>query len=47
MGDFLIIWQQRGDVLDGLVGTLGLLVVSAVASLVLGALLTPAAVNSE
>ena len=42
MGDFLIVWQQRGDVLEGLAGTLGLLVVSAIASLVLGALLTPA-----
>jgi polar amino acid transport system permease protein len=42
MSDFLIVWQQRGDVLDGLLGTLGLLAVSAVASLVLGVLLTPA-----
>ncbi len=42
MSDFLIIWQQRTDVLDGLLGTLGLLVVSAAASLVLGVLLTPA-----
>jgi polar amino acid transport system permease protein len=41
MSDFLIIWQQRGDVLEGLLGTLGLLVVSAVMSLVLGTLLTP------
>jgi polar amino acid transport system permease protein len=42
MTDFLIIWQQRTDVLNGLLGTLGLLVVSAAASLVLGVLLTPA-----
>jgi polar amino acid transport system permease protein len=42
MSDFLIIWQQRADVLNGLLGTLGLLVVSAAASLVLGVLLTPA-----
>jgi polar amino acid transport system permease protein len=41
MSDFLIIWQQRSDVLEGLLGTLGLLVVSAVMSLVLGTLLTP------
>jgi polar amino acid transport system permease protein len=41
MSDFLIIWQQRGDVLEGLLGTLGLLVVSAAMSLVLGTLLTP------
>jgi polar amino acid transport system permease protein len=41
MSDFLIIWQQRGDVLEGLLGTLALLAVSAVMSLVLGTLLTP------
>ena len=41
MSDFLIIWQQRGDVLEGLLGTLGLLAVSAVMSLLLGTLLTP------
>lgn len=40
--NFLIIWQQRADVLSGLFDTLGLLAVAAVASLVLGALLTPA-----
>jgi polar amino acid transport system permease protein len=41
MSDFLIIWQQRGDVLEGLLGTLGLLAVSAVMSLLFGTLLTP------
>jgi polar amino acid transport system permease protein len=41
MNDFLIIWQQRGDVLEGLLGTLGLLAVSAVMSLLFGTLLTP------
>jgi len=39
--DFAIIWAQRGDVLAGLLNTVILLVGSAIASLVLGALLTP------
>jgi polar amino acid transport system permease protein len=39
---FLIVWQQRADVLSGLLDTLGLLAVAALASLVLGALLAPA-----
>lgn len=42
MDHFLVIWQQRADVLSGLLDTLGLLAVSAVSSLILGALLTPA-----
>ncbi len=42
MDHFLIVWQQRADVLTGLLDTLGLLAVSAVASLLFGVLLTPA-----
>lgn len=42
MDPFLTVWQQRADVLSGLLDTLGLLAVAASASLVLGALLTPA-----
>lgn len=45
--NFLIIWQQRADVLSGLFDTLGLLAVAAVASLVLGALLTPALMSKR
>jgi polar amino acid transport system permease protein len=39
--DFATIWSQRADVLSGLLNTVILLVSSALASLVLGALLTP------
>jgi polar amino acid transport system permease protein len=39
--DFATIWAQRADVLSGLLNTVILLVCSAFASLVLGALLTP------
>ncbi|SDV48843.1 amino acid ABC transporter permease [Chitinasiproducens palmae] len=42
MEHFLIIWQQRGDVLSGLLDTIGLLVVAAFASLALGIALAPA-----
>lgn len=45
--NFLIIWQQRADVLSGLFDTLGLLAVAAVASLVLGVLLTPALMSKR
>ena len=41
INNFLIIWQQRDIVLAGLLNTVILLVISGVASLVLGALLTP------
>lgn len=40
INNFLIIWQQRDIVLAGLLNTVILLVISGVASLVLGALLT-------
>jgi polar amino acid transport system permease protein len=39
--DFVTIWAQRADVLSGLLNTVILLVCSALASLVLGALVTP------
>jgi polar amino acid transport system permease protein len=42
MSDFLIIWQQRVDVLSGLLDTIELLVFSATLSLLFGVLLTPA-----
>ena len=41
INNFLIIWQQRDIVLAGLLNTVILLGISGVASLVLGALLTP------
>jgi polar amino acid transport system permease protein len=44
---FLIVWQQRADVLSGLLDTLGLLAVAALASLVLGALLAPALMSKR
>jgi polar amino acid transport system permease protein len=40
INNFLIIWQQRDIVLAGLLNTVILLIISGVASLVLGALLT-------
>ncbi|CAB3764714.1 amino acid ABC transporter permease [Paraburkholderia humisilvae] len=39
--DFATIWSQRADVLSGLLNTVILLVCSAIASIVLGALVTP------
>ncbi|HEY4069740.1 MAG TPA: amino acid ABC transporter permease [Burkholderiaceae bacterium] len=42
MSDLLIVWAHRDQLLTGLLNTLGLLATSASASLVLGALLTPA-----
>lgn len=42
MNDLLVVWEHRDQLLAGLLNTLGLLAVSATASLFLGALLTPA-----
>ncbi|MEO8523907.1 MAG: amino acid ABC transporter permease [Caldimonas sp.] len=42
MSDFLVVWEHRDQLLTGLLNTLGLLAVGATASLVFGALLTPA-----
>jgi polar amino acid transport system permease protein len=41
IANFVVIWGQRGLVLSGLLNTVVLLVIAGVASLVLGALLTP------
>ena len=42
MSDLLLVWEHRDQLLSGLLTTLGLVISSAAASLLLGALLTPA-----
>jgi polar amino acid transport system permease protein len=42
MNDLLVVWEHRDQLVSGLLTTLGLVAVAGVASLLLGALLTPA-----
>jgi polar amino acid transport system permease protein len=47
MNDLLVVWEHRNQLLSGLLTTLGLVVVSGTASLLLGALLTPALMSQR
>jgi polar amino acid transport system permease protein len=41
MGDFIIVWDARADVLVGLLNTLSLVLLASIASLFMGAAITP------